>query len=151
MTASAIADVQLTGDAEEPAECRSKVVATPEPYGGRYLARGGDIDVVEGAWTPGQIVPVESPGVAAARARNESVEHQAIAPPRIGRVASTTPGKRCSRSGARQESSRCLPSWRVAAAPKSKPPQACSASLTGPGRTPGPPPRTGTAASRSTG
>ncbi|MFJ8015196.1 DUF1330 domain-containing protein [Streptomyces sp. NPDC096339] len=83
MTAYLIADVQLTGDAEELAAYRSQVVATLEPYGGRYLARGGDVDVVEGAWTPGQIVLVEFPDAAAARAWNDSPEYQAIAPLRI--------------------------------------------------------------------
>ncbi len=83
MTAYVIADVQLTGDAEELAAYRSRVVATLAPYGGRYLARGGDVDVVEGAWTPGQIVLVEFPDVAAARAWNDSSEYQAIAPLRI--------------------------------------------------------------------
>ncbi|MEU3740097.1 DUF1330 domain-containing protein [Streptomyces sp. NPDC032198] len=83
MTAYVIADVQLTGNAEELAEYRSKVVATLEPYGGRYLARGGEVDVVEGAWAPGQIVLVEFPDLAAARAWNESAEYQAIAPLRI--------------------------------------------------------------------
>ncbi|MEU6657823.1 DUF1330 domain-containing protein [Streptomyces sp. NPDC046821] len=83
MPAYVIADVQLTGDVEELAEYRSQVVATLEPYGGRYLARGGDVDVVEGAWAPGQIVLVEFPDVVAARAWNDSPEYQAIAPLRI--------------------------------------------------------------------
>lgn len=83
MSAYVIADVQLTGDVEELAEYRSRVVATLEPYGGRYLARGGDVDVVEGSWTPGQIVLVEFPDAAAARAWNDSAEYRAIAPLRI--------------------------------------------------------------------
>lgn len=83
MSAYVIADVQLTGDAEELAEYRSKVVATLEPYGGRYLARGSEIDVVEGEWSPGQIVLVEFPDLAAARAWNDSAEYRAIAPLRI--------------------------------------------------------------------
>ncbi|MGE7384455.1 DUF1330 domain-containing protein [Streptomyces sp. NPDC004126] len=83
MTAYLIADVQLTGDPEELAEYRSQVAATLEPYGGRYLARGGDVEVVEGGWEPGQIVLVEFPDVAAARAWNDSPEYRAIAPLRI--------------------------------------------------------------------
>ncbi|MEU4149398.1 DUF1330 domain-containing protein [Streptomyces sp. NPDC026659] len=83
MSAYVIADVQLTGDAGELAEYRAKVIATLEPYGGRYLARGGDIDVVEGDWAPGQIVLVEFPDVDSARAWNDSPEYQAIAPLRI--------------------------------------------------------------------
>ncbi|WP_328720038.1 DUF1330 domain-containing protein [Streptomyces sp. NBC_00247] len=83
MTAYVIADVQLTGDAEELAEYRSKVVATLAPHGGRYLARGSEIDVVEGEWAPGQIVLVEFPDLASARAWNDSPEYRAIAPLRI--------------------------------------------------------------------
>ncbi len=83
MTAYVIADVQLTGNAEELTEYRSKVVATLEPYAGRYLVRGGEVDVVEGDWEPGQIVLVEFPDLAAARAWNESADYQTIAPLRI--------------------------------------------------------------------
>ena len=35
--------------------------ATIQQYGGRYLARGGAIDVVEGDWSPHGIVIVEFP------------------------------------------------------------------------------------------
>ncbi|MGW1465616.1 DUF1330 domain-containing protein [Streptomyces sp. NPDC002308] len=83
MTAYVIADVQLTGDPDELADYRSQVVATLAPHGGRYLARGGETDVVEGDWTPGQIVLVEFPDLASARAWNDSAEYRAIAPLRI--------------------------------------------------------------------
>ena len=36
-------------------------------YGGRYLARGGAIEPVEGGWSPHQIVIVEFPTMAQAR------------------------------------------------------------------------------------
>ncbi|WP_326824765.1 DUF1330 domain-containing protein [Streptosporangium sp. NBC_01756] len=80
MTAYVIADVRLTGDADELAEYRSKVIATLEPYGGKYLARGGPVTVVEGDWEPGQLVVVEFPTVEAAHAWNESAAYQEIAP-----------------------------------------------------------------------
>ncbi len=83
MTAYMIAKVQLTGSAEELAEYRSKVAATLEPYGGRYLVRGGAVDVLEGDHTPGQIVVLEFPSVEAAHAWNDSDEYQRIAPLRI--------------------------------------------------------------------
>ncbi|MBW8799082.1 MAG: DUF1330 domain-containing protein [Streptomyces sp.] len=75
-----IADVQRTGNAEEQAEYRSKVVATLEPYGGRYLARGRRVSVAEGGWEPGSLVLVELPDLAAARAWNDSPEYRAITP-----------------------------------------------------------------------
>ncbi|MFC3990027.1 DUF1330 domain-containing protein [Actinoplanes siamensis] len=89
MTAYLIANVQLTGDAEELAEYRSRVAATLEPYGGRYLARGGAVEVVEGDCQPGQIVLVEFPDAVAAKSWNESPEYQAIAPLRIRNTDST--------------------------------------------------------------
>jgi uncharacterized protein (DUF1330 family) len=83
MTAYVIAEVTLTGSAEELAEYRSNVVATLEPYGGRYLVRSGDIEVLEGAHVPGQFVVVEFPNIESARAWNSSAEYQRIAPLRI--------------------------------------------------------------------
>ncbi|QKW36939.1 DUF1330 domain-containing protein [Actinomadura sp. NAK00032] len=47
------------------------------------FARGGEVDVVGGDWAPGQIVLVEFPDVAAARAWNDSADYRAIAPLRI--------------------------------------------------------------------
>jgi uncharacterized protein (DUF1330 family) len=35
--------------------------ATIEQYGGRYLARGGAIDVIEGSWSPHAVVIAEFP------------------------------------------------------------------------------------------
>jgi uncharacterized protein (DUF1330 family) len=39
----------------------SRAPATIARYGGRYLARGGAIDVIEGNWSPLAIVLVEFP------------------------------------------------------------------------------------------
>ncbi|RKN39544.1 DUF1330 domain-containing protein [Streptomyces hoynatensis] len=89
MTAYLIANVRLTGDAGELAEYRSKVAATLEPYGGRYLARSSEAEVVEGDWEPGQVVLVEFPDAAAAKAWNESAEYRAIAPLRARNTEST--------------------------------------------------------------
>ncbi|GLK09728.1 DUF1330 domain-containing protein [Streptosporangium carneum] len=82
MTAYVIAKVQLTGSAEEVAEYRSKVPATLEPYGGRYLARG-EADALEGDSAPGRVVIIEFPSVEAAHAWNDSAEYRLIAPLRI--------------------------------------------------------------------
>jgi len=49
--------------------------ATIKQYGGRYLARGGDIESLEGTWTPKAIVIVEFPDAAAAKAWYNSPEY----------------------------------------------------------------------------
>ena len=46
-----IADVDVT-DPTGFAEYRALVPATLEPYGGRFLIRGGAHDVAEGDWRP---------------------------------------------------------------------------------------------------
>lgn len=43
-------------DAAKASEYRSKVIETVERFGGRYLALGGLIEIVEGDWDPG--IPV---------------------------------------------------------------------------------------------
>lgn len=43
-------------DATKAGEYRSKVIETVERFGGRYLALGGLIEIVEGDWNPG--IPV---------------------------------------------------------------------------------------------
>ena len=69
----------LTGDPAELAKYRSRVVATLEPFGGRYLVRGGPVNVLEGDWQHGQLVVVEFPSVEAAGAWNDSAAYQEIA------------------------------------------------------------------------
>jgi uncharacterized protein (DUF1330 family) len=44
-------------------------------YGGRYIARGGAVDVREGDWTPRRLVILEFPTVEQARAWWESPEY----------------------------------------------------------------------------
>jgi len=49
--------------------------ATIEKYGGRYLARGGHIDIIEGSWAPAAIVLVEFPDAEAVKAWYSSAEY----------------------------------------------------------------------------
>ena len=51
-------DVQ---DSEGYEEYRRRVPSTIAEHGGRYLARGGATEVLEGAWPPGRCVIVEFP------------------------------------------------------------------------------------------
>jgi uncharacterized protein (DUF1330 family) len=58
---------------------RYKPLAPPviAAYGGRYLARGGKTDVLEGDWTPARAVILEFPSLERARAWWESPEYAA--------------------------------------------------------------------------
>ena len=73
MPAYVIANVDVR-DPEGYEEYRAAVPATIAEHGGRYLARGGTTDVIEGDWEPKRLVIVEFPSVEAARAwvRSES-------------------------------------------------------------------------------
>lgn len=44
-------------------------------YGGRYLARGAPVEVLEGAWTPRRLVILEFPTIERARAWWASAEY----------------------------------------------------------------------------
>ena len=50
------------------AQFRERVAATFEAYGGRYLVRGGAIEVMDGDWNPDRIVVVEFDSVDQAKA-----------------------------------------------------------------------------------
>ena len=58
---------------------RYKPLAPPviAAYGGRYLARGGRTDVLEGDWAPTRAVILEFPSLERARAWWESPEYAA--------------------------------------------------------------------------
>ena len=49
--------------------------ATVAQYGGRFLARGGRTETLEGNWSPKRLVILEFPSVEQARAWVESVEY----------------------------------------------------------------------------
>ena len=48
---------------------------TVAQYGGRFLARGGHTDTLEGEWSPKRLVIIEFPSVAPARAWADSPEY----------------------------------------------------------------------------
>jgi uncharacterized protein (DUF1330 family) len=54
-----------------------KRLATPtvSAYGGRYVARGGPVEVREGDWSPSRLVVLEFPSVERARAWWDSPEY----------------------------------------------------------------------------
>ena len=60
MTAYVIGEIDVT----EPKlydDYRKQVLATIEKHGGRFIARGGKAEALEGGWTPKRIVVLEFP------------------------------------------------------------------------------------------
>ena len=58
MTAYAIVNVKIK-DPERYPEYASRVPQTLEKYGGRYLVRGGEAEVLEGSWDVDRLVVLE--------------------------------------------------------------------------------------------
>lgn len=75
MPALVIVDVHVTDPAKFE-EYRKLVPATLEPYGGTFLARGGQIETLEGGWAPKRIVVIEFPSVEHAKAWWGSEEYR---------------------------------------------------------------------------
>jgi uncharacterized protein (DUF1330 family) len=70
-------------DVHDPAafeEYRKRVPATIAAYGGRYLVRGGNTEVVEGSWKPKRLIVLEFPSMARAREWYASADYQAVLP-----------------------------------------------------------------------
>jgi uncharacterized protein (DUF1330 family) len=60
MAAYVIADVEVL-DADLFEEYRQKTPATIAAHGGRYLARGGAMEILEGSWSPRRCAILEFP------------------------------------------------------------------------------------------
>jgi uncharacterized protein (DUF1330 family) len=69
-----IASVDVV-DREGYEEYRRRVPATIAQYGGRYLARGGATEVLEGSWAPERCVIVEFPDMVQFKAWWSSPEY----------------------------------------------------------------------------
>ena len=54
---------------------RNMVLPTITAFGGRFIARGGKVDVLEGSWDPRRMVIVEFPSVEQAKAWWNSPEY----------------------------------------------------------------------------
>jgi len=74
MTAYLISDISMR-DADAFQIYRTRAAASIAAYGGRYRARGGAIETLEGVWTPRNIVIVEFPTIGQARAWYRSPEY----------------------------------------------------------------------------
>jgi len=82
MAAYVIAEVEVRNADSYAAAYSQHVRATIEQYGGRFLVRGGTVDVVEGDWDPPRLVILEFESMERARAWYDSGEYQAILPGR---------------------------------------------------------------------
>ena len=75
MAAYVIADVQVTDPAGFD-EYRKMVPASLEPYGGRFIVRGGQIETLEGDWQPRRLVVIQFDSLERARAWWASEEYR---------------------------------------------------------------------------
>jgi uncharacterized protein (DUF1330 family) len=82
MSAYFVVELEITNsDAMEP--YRAAVGATIERYGGRFLARAGATELIEGGPEPKRIVILEFPDKAAFKRWYDSPEYQKILPGRL--------------------------------------------------------------------
>ena len=76
MAAYVLAEIEITNP-EGYKAYTAIVPATIEQYGGKFLHRGGGIDVLEGDWPQRRRVIIEFPSMEAARAWYDSKEYAA--------------------------------------------------------------------------
>lgn len=86
MTAYVLVDVTVH-DAVNYAEYKQLAPASVAQYGGKYIARGGRTETLEGDWTPNRLVILEFPSLEQAKAWVNSPEY---APARAMRHAYAT-------------------------------------------------------------
>lgn len=77
MPAYLIADIEVT-DPVGYDEYKKRVPAVIAAHGGRYLARGGASEVLEGMWRPKRSAIIEFPNLASMKAFWESPEYQPL-------------------------------------------------------------------------
>jgi uncharacterized protein (DUF1330 family) len=75
MPAYIVVDCEVTNPAQYE-DYRKLAPAAIAAHGGRYLARGGPTEVLEGVWKPGRVVILEFPSLAAARGFYDSPEYR---------------------------------------------------------------------------
>jgi uncharacterized protein (DUF1330 family) len=76
VVAYVIADVEITNPVEYE-DYKRMVPATLAAFGGKFVARGGAVAVLEGAWRPNRLVIIEFESVEQAKAWWASEEYRA--------------------------------------------------------------------------
>jgi uncharacterized protein (DUF1330 family) len=79
MPAFLIADVDVHND-DSYSSYREANPAIVKKFGGRYVARGGEVKVLEGDWQPQRTIIIEFPDMNALTAFYESKEYSKIRP-----------------------------------------------------------------------
>jgi uncharacterized protein (DUF1330 family) len=77
MAAYAIAHMRQVTMGPQIVDYLHKIDATLEPFGGRFLVHGGDVEVIENDW-PGNLIIIEFPDRRHVREWYESPAYQAI-------------------------------------------------------------------------
>jgi uncharacterized protein (DUF1330 family) len=77
MPAYFIVDIDVT-DPTAFEEYRKAVPATVQKYGGKFLVRGGRMEVIEGSWRPKRVVVTEFPSLEQAKRWYDSEEYRAL-------------------------------------------------------------------------
>ncbi len=75
MAAYIVVQIEIT-DPETFETYRAQVPATLEPYGGEFIVRGGDMEILEGEWATPRCVILRFPDMDAAKAWHASAEYQ---------------------------------------------------------------------------
>jgi uncharacterized protein (DUF1330 family) len=78
MPAYVIASVSDAWDQEKLAEYRERNTDVVAAHGGRFIARGGTHETLEGDWAPKRLVIMEFPDIEAARGWYGSDEYAAL-------------------------------------------------------------------------
>ena len=76
MSAYVIADIEITNP-EGYATYRPMAAESVTRHGGRFIARGGAVEALDGGWTPKRVVIIEFPSMEAARTFYHSDDYQA--------------------------------------------------------------------------
>ncbi|MBM0276672.1 DUF1330 domain-containing protein [Micromonospora tarensis] len=79
MTGYALAHLRKAPVHADVLEYLERIDATLAPFAGRFIVHGGAIEVLEGDW-PGDLVVIEFPDLARARAWYHSNDYQKIKP-----------------------------------------------------------------------
>ena len=85
MTTYAIAHLRTPALNEDVVDYIDRIQDTMDPYGGRFVVHGPDVEVMEGQW-PGTIVVLTFPDRATAHAWYRSPAYQEILPMRTDHI-----------------------------------------------------------------
>jgi uncharacterized protein (DUF1330 family) len=74
MTAYVIVDINVT-DPIRYEDYKKLAAPTVEMYGGKYIARGGKTETLEGDWTPTRLVILQFEDIEQAKSWHDSIEY----------------------------------------------------------------------------